>query len=555
MNAARLARASTPSGPSAEAAARATTPARSLIRSATIIGLAFVASRILGLAREVILAREFGTSGEYDAYVSAFRVPDLLFLIVMAGSFGSAFIPVFAGFLGRGEHVRAWRLASVVLNLSALTMLGAALVAFVFAGPLVRWVVAPGLDAEYRAIATETMRILLLSPIFLGLGIAAKGILEAQDRFTLPALAPVLYNLAIIGGALLLAPSLGVYGVAWGVAVGAVGHLLVQVPGLIRSGMRYRPVLDLRVEGLREVGRLLLPRLIGQAAFQVNFIVVNAFASHAGEGRVSALNYAWQLMMLPHGVLALSISTVIFPTMARLFDQGRIEELRATFAGAVRPLLFLTLPASIGLFLFRTPIVQTVLQFGEFDERSTRLATAPLAFLAPGLAGYALAEVLTRAFYAMHDTRTPVVAGVGTIVLNVLLSAALVGPFGHAALAFSLSLTTGVEALVLLMVLERRLGGSLSTFADWFGRVATASAVMALVAFAMQVPLERATEPENGPRLVQIALLLYAVGVAAFAYVVSARLLAVPEVERMLGGVAARVPLVGRLLYPARGRR
>ena len=555
MNAARLARASTPSGPSAEAAPRATTPARSLTQSATIIGLAFVASRVLGLAREVILAREFGTSGEYDAYVSAFRVPDLLFLIVMAGSFGSAFIPVFAGFLGRGEHVRAWRLASVVLNLSALTMLGAALVAFVFAGPLVRWVVAPGLDAEYRAIATDTMRILLLSPIFLGLGIAAKGILEAQDRFTLPALAPVLYNLAIIGGALLLAPSFGVYGVAWGVAVGAVGHLLVQVPGLIRSGMRYRPVLDLRVDGLREVGRLLLPRLIGQAAFQVNFIVVNAFASQAGEGRVSALNYAWQLMMLPHGVLALSISTVIFPTMARLFDQGRIDELRATFAGAVRPLLFLTLPASIGLFLFRTPIVQTVLQFGEFDERSTRLATAPLAFLALGLAGYALAEVLTRAFYAMHDTRTPVIAGVGTIVLNVLLSAALVGPFGHAALAFSLSLTTGVEALVLLVVLERRLGGSLSAFADWFGRVATASAVMALVAFAMQVPLERATEPENGPRLVQIALLLYAVGVAAFAYIVSARLLAVPEVERMLGGLAARVPLARRLLFPARGRR
>ena len=533
----------------------ALTTGRSLARSASIVGLAFVASRILGLGREVILAREFGTSGEFDAYVSAFRVPDLLFLIIMAGSFGAAFIPIFSGFLGRGDRVRAWRLASAVLNLSALTMLVAAFLAFVFAGPLIRWVVAPGLEPEYHDTAVTSMRILMLSPVLLGLGIAAKGILEAQDRFTLPALAPVFYNLSIIVGALVLAPTYGVYGVAWGVAAGATGHLLVQVPGLLSSGMRYRPVLSRHVDGLAEVARLLAPRVVGQAAFQINFIVVNALASNAGEGHVSALNYAWQLMMLPHGVLALSISTVIFPTMARLYDQGRVTELRATFANAIRPLLFLTLPASIGLFLFRTSIVQSMFQFGAFDERSTRLATAPLAFLALGLAGYALAEVLTRAFYAMHDTRTPVIAGVATIVLNVALGATLVGRYGHAALAFSLSLTTAIEAFVLLVILGRRIGGSLAAFADWFGRVATASAAMALVTFGMAVPLERATEPGTAPRVVQILLLLYAVAVAVFTYAAAASLLRVPELERVTNALTSRLPFARRWLGNGRTRR
>ncbi len=520
---------------------------RSLARSASIVGVAFVVSRVLGLAREVILAGRFGTKGEYDAYVSAFRVPDLLFLIIMAGSFGSAFIPVFAGFLAQNQRERAWRLASVVLNLSALAMVAAALFTLIFAAPIVRYLVAPGLAAEDQALATDLMRILVLSPILLGLGIAAKGILEAQDRFELPALAPVLYNLAIIAGALVLAPSLGTYGVAIGVVAGALLHVVAQVPGLIRAGMRYRLVLDLHTDGLAEVGRLLLPRVIGQAAFQLNFVIVNAFASRREDGAISALNYAWQLMMLPHGVLALTISTVIFPTMARLFEQGNIAELRATFARALRPLLFLTLPASVGLFLFRESIVQTIFQLGEFSERSTRLTVAPLAFLALGLGGYALVEVLTRAFYAMHDTRTPVVAGIGVILLNVVLSAALVDRYGHAALAFSLSVTTGIEALVLLAILGRRVGGSVAAFGDWFGPVVFATAAMALVAFTIQVPLERATEPGAGPRVVQLALFLYAIGLTAGTYGLAAWYLRVPEVHDILTKASTRLPVVGRM--------
>ena len=528
------------------------TAGATLARSAVVIAVAFVLSRFLGLVREVILANLFGTSAEYSAYVAAFRVPDLLFLVIMAGSFGAAFIPVFSGLLSSGRERDAWRLASVVLNLAAIALLVGASVAFVFAEPLVRYVVAPGTSEEVQRIATECMRILLLSPLFLGLGIAAKGILEAQDRFTLPAFAPVVYNISTILGAVLLGPRIGVYGVAIGVAVGALCHFLIQVPGLVQSRMRYTPSLALDTEGLGQVGRLLLPRLVGQAAFQLNFIVVTNLAWRSGEQSVSALNYAWQLLMLPHGVLALSISTVIFPTMARLYQAGNLTGLRETFGRALRPLLFLSLPAAVGLFFFRTAIVQTIFQNGAFSGASTELVAAPLAWFAVGLVGYALVEVLARAFYAMHDTRTPVVTGIAIIVLNIVLGVSLIDRYGFAALAFALSLSTAVEALALLVILRKRLGPAQPQTWRWLAKVAAATAVMGGFSWFAAPLVTAATVPGTANRLSQVALFVVALGVAALVYFVAAWLLGIPELRQGIAQVTRRLPL-GRFRRPAIG--
>lgn len=515
-------------------------------RSASIVGLAFVVSRILGLVREVILGYRFGTSSEYDAYVSAFRVPDLLFLVVMSGAFGAAFIPVFGGFLARGERERAWRLASAVITLSAVITVAMGLVVFALAGPIMRNLVAPDLPTDVQPLAVETMRILLLSPILLGLGIAAKGILEAQDQFTLPALAPLVYNLAIIVAALVLAPAHGIEGVAVGVVFGALLHIGVQVPGLIASGMAFRPTLDRTVDGLAEVGRLLLPRVVGLAAFQLNFVAVTHMASGAGEGRVSALNYAWQMMMLPHGVIALSISTVIFPSMARLFQAGKLDEVRTTFTGALMPMLFLTIPASIGLFELRTAIPQTVFQLGAFDAQSTALVSPALGFLALGLVWYALVEVLARIYYAMQDTKTPVIAGVVIIVINIALGAALVGPLGHSGLAIALTASTGIEALILFVLLRRRIGGLDPAFGSWIARVMLATAAMATMAEIVRPKLERATAVGSANRIVHLMMLGYAAALLAATYFVAGYLLKIPEVERGLGIAARRLPTAVR---------
>lgn len=531
--------------------ARRLPTASSLGRSASIVAVAFVASRVLGLAREVVLAHLFGTGPESDAYVSAFRIPDFLFLVAMSGAFGAAFIPIFGGFLARGERDKGWRLASAVITLTGAVSIVLAAVIFVFARPIMTHLVAPDLVGDYQSIAVRTMRLLLLSNILLGFGIAAKGILEAQDMFTLPAVAPLLYSLATILGALILGPRIGVPGVAIGVVVGAACHIGVQIPGLIRSGMRFTPSLSLDVAGLPEVGRLLVPRVIGQAAFQINFIVVNYLANGQGSGKATALNQAWMLMMLPHGVLALSISTVAFPTMARQFETGGLEAVRATFAKAVAPLLFLIVPASIGLFAFRTAIIQTVFQSGAFNAYSTSLVSPPLAFLALGLTWYAMVEVLARIFYAMQDTKTPVAAGVAIIAINVGLGIVLVHRIGYAGLGLSLSVSTGIEAAILIIVLQRRIGGFDAAFGSWFARVTLAAAAMALVAEAVRDPLQRATLQGEAPRAIQVLLLGYATGVVGLTYFVAAYYLRVPQVDQILDRLAARVPRL-RSLLPSR---
>lgn len=514
----------------------------SLARNAIIVGLAFVLSRILGLVREVVLANQFGTTSAMDAYVSAFRIPDLLFLVVIAGSFGAAFIPIFGDYLARGDKLRAWRLASAVLTWAGIVVVILSVIAFVLARPLML-IVAPGFDAETTDLAVDLMRILLLSPLFLGTGIAFKGILEAQHQFTLPAIAPLVYNIAIIIGAVYFAPDHGIYAVGWAVIIGAIGHMLIQVPGVLRSGLRFRPTLDRDVDGLRDVARLLGPRIVGLAAFQFNFIAINAFASTTSDERVSALNYAWQLLMLPHGVLALSISTVVFPTLASLYGQSKDAEFRSTLDRTLRPLLFLSIPAGVGLFMVREPIARFIYESGSFDERSTDLVATPLAFFGLGLVGYALTEILTRVFYATRDTRTPVITGVLTVITNLLLAALLIDSLGHAGLALTLSVTTGAEAVILWMFLRQRTGGVVSAgFLSWLLRVLIATAGMGmLIWFTIDIVQDVQTNDAIAfvPRE---AFFLYALGMYVLAFITLAWLLRIPELDQMAGKVVNRLP-------------
>ena len=516
--------------------------AGSMARSAIIVGLAFILSRILGLGREVILARQFGTGSDMDAYVSSFRIPDLLFLVVMAGSFGAAFIPVFGEYLAEGDQDRAWRLASAVLTWAGVGVIATSAVCFVLARPLTR-IVAPGFDAATEDTAVNLMRILLLSPVFLGFGIASKGILEAHQQFALPALASIVYNIAIIVGALFFVPEHGIYAVGWAVIIGALGHFLIQLPGLFKAGMRFRPTLSRQVEGLSEVARLLGPRVIGLAAFQLNFIAVNAFASISNDEHVSAINYAWQLLMLPHGVLALSISTVIFPRLAALYSQGENEAFRSTLDRTIRPLLFLSIPASVGLLLLREPIVRVVFQRKEFDSSSTALVVAPLAWFAIGLVGYALTEVLTRVFYATRDTRTPVITGVLTAILNLVLCAIFIDSLSYTGLALALSATTACEAIILLLFLRQRIGHVVTPhFMPWLVRVTAASAAMAAVILATIGWLTSAMDHAGANRPLAYGLFAYAIVVYMLTFLIFALAFRISELQTIVGKMANRMP-------------
>lgn len=509
--------------------------------SALIVAAAFAVGRVLGLVREVVIAARFGTGETYDAYIAAFRIPDLLFVIVMSGAFGSAFIPVFGGFLARGEEERAWRLANALLTWTVVILLVVAQVILPFAGPLVAGVIAPELSPDAQGLAVDLTRLLLLSPLLLGLGAAAKGMLEAQDMFTLPAVAPIIYNVGIILGALLLTPSMGIHGLAAGVIIGAAGHAAIQFGWLLRNGLAIRPTLSLRVGGLREVTRLVGPRLAGQFVGQSNLIVMTNFASRAGDGAISSLSYGQHLVMLPHGILALSLSTVIFPRMARQFELGELGAVRQTLLQALQPLVFLTIPAAIVLFTLRESIVQIVLQYGSFTAESTSMVVDTVAWFSLGLVARSIIEPLTRTFYAMHDTRTPLLVSTVAVALNIALSWVLLDLIGFPGLAFSISVSSTVRMLILLALLANRTDHLIQGLVRPVGRMLPAALVILLVGLAISGAVARATDPANDGRLWGYPVFVLALVAMGVSYGLIARLCQVPEVTTVMSKVRARM--------------
>lgn len=460
-------------------------PASRIVRAAGIVMAATVIARLLGLVRQMIIGRLFGTTLAMDAFVAANRVPETLYLVVAGGALASAFIPVFTGLLTRGDRPGAWRLASQVANLIVLVVALLSLLAAILARPIVSQLLVPKMPAEGQLLTVELLRIMLVSTVVFSISGLLMGVLNAQQHFLLPAVAPVFYNLGIIGGAVLLAPTMGIHGVAVGVVAGAILHLLVQLPGLRGQGAAYSLGLGLDSPAVRQVARLMAPRVLGLAVTQVNFWVNINLASAFGEGAVSALEYAMRLMMLPLGVVAQAVGIAAFPTFAELVAEGELDKVRRTLASTLRGVLFLALPATVGLLVLRVPIIQLLFERGEFTAESTKSVAWALAFFAVGLMGHAGLEIVVRAYYALHDTKTPVTVGSGAMVLNILLSIVLSRAFDaadwmpHGGLALANSIATLIEVGTLLWLLRGRLRG---VEAQWlFGglyRSSLAAAVM-----------------------------------------------------------------------------
>lgn len=471
--------------PSPNASPRAN--ARGLASAAILVMVLFVLSRVTGLLREVIIGNQFGTSAELDAYLAAFRVPDILFQLVAGGALGSAFIPTFAQYWAKEPQTdasvrAAWQLFSRTLNLVVLILVVLAGLAALWAEPLVAWVIAPGFDPVQQHLTAMLMRGMLISTVIFGASGLIMGVLNALQHFLLPAFAPVLYNLAIIGGAWFLGPRIGIYGLVVGAVAGAVAHFLVQLPALWRRQARYTLELSLRDPGVREVMRLMGPRILGLLFVQLHFLVNTILASGLAAGSLSALNYAWLLMLLPLGIFAQAIATVIFPTFANQVATGQREAMRASFTLILRLVIFLTLPAAVGLWVLDVPLVRMLFEHGKFDPRSTALVVFALHFYALGLISHAIVEIGVRVFYALHDTWTPVLVGVGAMALNVVLSLLLVGTLQHGGLALANSTATTLEMLLLLGLLNRRMGGlQMVALGKSLLRNGVAAGVMALV--------------------------------------------------------------------------
>lgn len=441
---------------------------RQIARAAGTVMAAFVLSNVTGLVRQILVSRAFGTGAEIDAFYAAARLPDLLFSLVAGGALGSAFIPTFTDFLTKEDKDGAWQLASAVGNLATVILTIASALAALFAPQVIRhviYVLAPNQDPNQLGLTVELLRIMLLSPVIFGISGLLMGVLNAHQVFLLPALAPTMYWLGMIFGVLFLVPSWGIHGLAWGAVFGAALHLGVQLPALRRVSGRYFATLGLQYPAVREVGRLMAPRLLGVAVVQLNFLVNTILASAQPVGSLTAITIAWAVMTMPQVVIAQAIAIAALPTFSDQVARGRLDEMRSSLTATLRAVIFLALPASLGLILLRQPIVVLLFQGREFDAHSTDLVAWALLWYAAGLVGHSVVEILSRAFYAMHDTKTPVFIGAGAMSLNLVFSFAFSALFlragwaPHGGLALANSAATALEMTGLLVLMRRRLNG------------------------------------------------------------------------------------------------
>ncbi len=434
-----------------------------LLLSSLIVMGGYLLSRVSGLLREVVISTQFGTSAELGAYRAAFKVTDLLYMVIIGGALGSSFIPIFIQVWERDGKARAWQFASAVTTWALGILAVASALLWLTAPQLTAWFYGgQGFTLATLELTTNLTRLFLLSPLLLGLGGLAMAALNAHERFTLPALAPALYNLGIIAGAVLLAPTLGIWGLAWGVIGGATCYLLIQLPGLIALGMRLRPTFGWGMGEIREVGVQMGPRVLGQAASQLSILVTAALTARLvlGAERLAGLDYAYQMMLLPYGIFSLSLATVAFPRLARLYSAGNRSEFDQSIRTTLGTILLLTLPATVVLLTLHVPLVRVLFQRGAFDNTSLSYTTVALIGYATALPAFAASEILIRSFFAMQRTWTPVIVGMGQVLLNLslgVLALQLGGGVGALALAFSIA--NNIEAILLFGLLGRALPG------------------------------------------------------------------------------------------------
>ncbi len=442
---------------------------RSLARSAAIVGGFYVLSNIAGFVARLLINARFGAGAEQDAFRAAFVIPDLMFNVLAGGALASAFIPVYVGRLSRGETDIAWRLARAVAQIVFGVLSALAIMAAASAPALIQHVVARQFGPAQVALTASLMRIMLLATVIFGVSGLLMGVLQSNDAFLAPAIAPSMYQLGMILGATVLS-GLGVYGLAVGVVLGALMHMGVQLPSL-RSVMRLSSSaahahgaqrVDHAIRSdLRQILALMPPRMLGLGAVQLNSLVNTTLASGISGG-VSAFNNAFAILVLPIAVIGQAVGTALFPAISAHAARGEGALFAASFTRAINAVIALSLPAAVGLIILGQPLIRLLFERGAFDARSTEWVAFALALLAIGLPAHAALELITRAFYALKDSARPAMLAVFSVALNILLSIGLYQMFDRAGrlpfggLALANAIATILETLILYALLVRR---------------------------------------------------------------------------------------------------
>jgi putative peptidoglycan lipid II flippase len=553
--------------------AQAAVPAqRSVARSAGIVSIAVMFSRVLGLVRETVFARFFGAGFVYDAFVVAFKVPNILRDLFAEGALSAAFVKVFTDYQIKKNEIEAWRLAALIFNLLAVVM-SVITVIGVAAAPVLVPILAWNFPPEKAALAVTLTQIMFPFILLVALAALAMGVLNTKGKFGIPASASTAFNIASIVFGLLFAYWLSggnweishdktaiasdaaqwaIIGMAIGTLIGGAAQLLIQVPSLMKVGFRFSPVLSFRDPGVRRVMRLMGPAIIGTSAVQVK-VLVDIFVVSGIEAGQSWLSYSFRLMQFPIGVFGVAIGTAAIPALSRLASENNIAKFRDTLSDAMKLVFLLTVPAACGLVVLGEPIIAMIYQGGRFTAFDTQMTAWSLAGYSMGLAGYAAIKVLSPSFYALDDAKTPMYVSIGSVLVHAptsfgmmyLLSQVGVTPerpngYGHVGVALATSAVALVNFIALTYLMRRKIGrlnGREIIVA--FAKIAIAAALMSAVCYFSYHYIASLTAEKNF--LVRAAEAFVPIGIGGAAFFIAATLLRVEQLTQLINLVKRKL--------------
>ncbi len=512
---------------------------KSITGAAIIISGATLVSRLVGLLRDRIFAHYFGAGPIMDAYYAAFKIPDLVYSLLIVGALSAAFIPAFTKLFNSGENKSpAWKLANNVLNITAVSLAILSFLGIIFT-PALAPLVAPGFSAASKQLVINFTRIMFGSTFLLGLSMVIGGVLQSLRAFFLYSLAPIFYNVGIIIGAVILVPLWGVSGLAWGVVLGAFLHFSLQTYSAYANGYRWRWHLNFKDKETKLIGKLMIPRTLGLAISQLNLVIITILASLLPVGSVAIFNFANNLQAVPIGIIGIPFALAVFPVLSMAASQNNIEEFIKNLSATIRQILFLIIPLSIILMLLRAQIVRVVLGTGKFDWAATINTADTLALFSLSLFAQALIPVIARAFYALANTKTPFVVGLISELVSIIAALMLMKPLGVAGLALAFSIGSILNFMILTVALRsilKKIDGE-KIFSSFF-RIVLAAIPMALVIQFAKYPLAKIFDQTRFFGILGQGAVASLAGLAI--YLLICYLLKVPELIQLKESLARR---------------
>ncbi|MFA6424545.1 MAG: murein biosynthesis integral membrane protein MurJ [Candidatus Magasanikbacteria bacterium] len=465
---------------------------KTITGAAIILSGATLLSRLVGIIRDRVLAHYYGAGPVMDTYYAAFKIPDLVYNLLIVGALTAGFIPTFTKLLSeKDNNKRAWHLTNNIINILGLSLIVLCSLGIIFT-PSLNKIIAHGFHGENLARVISFTRIMFLSPLFLGISMIMGGVLQSMRRFVLYAIAPIFYNFGIIFGATVLVRLMGENGLAWGVVLGAFIHCIIQIYGTWQVGWRFHFSFDIKDKDTNTIGKLMIPRTLGLGITQLNQIIITMLASFLPVGSIAVYNYANNLQAVPVGVLAIPFALAIFPLLSSAAAENDMPQFVSHLSGVIRQILFLIIPSSILILLLRAQIVRVILGSGQFDWNATINTANALAFFSLGLIAQALIPVLSRAFFALSNTKTPFIIGIFSELISIIAALLLMKPLGAPGLALASSIGVTIN-LILLWIYLRSETKTLdeSSILPLIYRISLASLAMGIVVQGLKYPLAK----------------------------------------------------------------